>query len=74
MKLAPWTKRGKELRQKQAENSNLFTMGSSKDKRNKSKRKKGEFLNASVVLAGEIVEGLIRGIVEGMIFVTGLQR
>ena len=74
MKLAPWTKRGKELRQKQTENSNLFTMGSSKDKRNKSKRKKGEFLNASVVLAGEIVEGLIRGIVEGMIFVTGLQR
>ena len=74
MRLAPWTKRGKELRQKQTENSNLFTMGSSKDKRNKSKRKKGEFLNASVVLAGEIVEGLIRGIVEGMIFVTGLQR
>ena len=62
------------MRQKQTENSNLFTMGSSKDKRNKSKRKKGEFLNASVVLAGEIVEGLIRGIVEGMIFVTGLQR
>ena len=74
MKLAPWTKRGKELRQKQTENSNLFTMGSGKDKRTKSKRKKGEFLNASVVLAGEIVEGLIRGIVEGMIFVTGLQR
>ena len=49
-------------------------MGSGKDKRTKSKRKKGEFLNASVVLAGEIVEGLIRGIVEGMIFVTGLQR
>lgn len=74
MKLAPWTKRGQELRQKQTENSNLFTMGSSKDKRNKSKRKNGEFLNASAVLAGEIVEGLIRGIVEGMIFVTGLQR
>ena len=74
MKLAPWTKRGKELRQKQTENSNLFTMGSGKDKRTKSKRKKGEFLNASVVLAGEIVEGLIRGIVEGLIFVMGLQR
>ena len=74
MKLAPWTKRGQELRQKQTENSNLFTMGSGKDKRTKSKRKKGEFLNASVVLAGEILEGLIRGIVEGMIFVTGLQR
>ena len=74
MRPAPWTRRGQELRQKQTENSNLLTMGGGKDKRTKSKKRKGEFLNGSVVLGCEIVEGLIMGIVEGLIFVIGLQR
>ena len=49
-------------------------MGSGSNNRpKKTKKKKGELLNASVVLAGEIVEGLIMGIVEGLIFVVGLR-
>ena len=73
MRPAPWARRGQESRQKQTESSNLFTMGAGKDKRTKSKKRKGEFLNGSVVLAGEIVEGLIMGIVGGLIFVVGLR-
>ena len=74
MRPAPWTQRGKELRQKQIENSTEFTMSNSKKGRGRGTKKKGEFLNVSVVLAGEIVEGLIMGIVVGLIFVIGLQR
>ena len=47
-------------------------MGSGSNNKAKSARKKnGELLNASVVSAGKIVEGLIMGIVEGLVFVVG---
>ena len=74
MRPAPWTKRGQELRQKQIKNTTAFAMSNGKKGRGGSKKKRGEFLNVSVVLAGKIVEGLIMGIVEGLIFVIGLQR
>lgn len=70
----PWTEKGQQALQKRIENRSKFTMGSGSNKRPKKKTKnKGELLNASVVSAGEIVEGLIIGIVEGLIFVVGLR-
>ena len=54
------------MRQKQIKNTTAFAMSNGKKGCGRGKKRKGELFNVSVVLAGEIVEGLIMGIVEGL--------